>query len=485
MRTYQQLIDGEWTGAAGAESFQTRNPADMREVVAEYPRADGRDARAAIDAAARAFPGWAAQTPVARGRILGRASQILESRKEELARLLTREEGKTLAESTGEVQRAIDIFRFFGGLGYVHGGQTIPHDLPHVFLYTVREPLGVVALITPWNFPVAIPAWKLAPALLAGNTVVLKPASPAPAMAFEIAKALQEAGMPPGVLNVIVGPGGPIGAELVDHPAVRALSFTGSRQVGHQLYQQLAPRMVRAQMEMGGKNPTIVLEDADLDLAATLCARAGFGLTGQACTATSRAIVVRSVLEPFLEKLVERARAVRVGNGLSEGVTMGPAVNESQLETDLDYVRIAQQEGARLVYGGRRLIEEELAHGWFIEPTIFAEVTPTMRIAQEEVFGPLIAVMAVDSFEEAIEVANGVAFGLSASIVTRDLKRAMLYAERIQAGVVKINQVSTGLALQAPFGGVKQSSTDSFREQGASALEFYSRVKTVYLDYSA
>ncbi|RME91016.1 MAG: aldehyde dehydrogenase family protein [Verrucomicrobia bacterium] len=485
MQTYQQLIDGEWTGAAGGKTFQTFNPADTREAVAEYPKADAQDARAALEAAARAFPGWAAQTPVARGRILSRASQILESRKDELARLLTREEGKTLAESAGEVQRAIDIFRFFGGLSYVHGGQTIPHDLAHVFLYTTREPLGVAALITPWNFPIAIPAWKLAPALLAGNTVVLKPASPAPAMAFEIAKALQEAGLPPGVLNVITGPGGPIGAELTAHPAVRALSFTGSHQVGQQLYQQLAPRMVRAQMEMGGKNPTIVLEDADLDLAATLCARAGFGLTGQACTATSRAIVVRPALEPFLEKLVERARAVRVGNGLQEGVTMGPAINESQLQTDLDYVRIAQEEGARLVYGGHRLIDDELEHGWFVEPTIFADVTPSMRIAQEEVFGPVIAVIAVDSFDEAIEVANGIQFGLSASIVTRDLKRAMLYAERIQAGVVKINQVSTGLALQAPFGGVKGSSTDSFREQGAAAVDFYSRIKTVYLDYSA
>jgi 2,5-dioxopentanoate dehydrogenase len=485
MRNYQNFIGGKWVGAKSGKTFQNRNPADTREVVAEYPSSGSDEARAAIDAACGAFPAWAAQSPVARGRVLSKASQILESRKAELAELLTREEGKTLTESTGEVQRAIDIFRFFGGLSYTIGGQTIPHDMPQNLLFTRREPLGVVGLITPWNFPVAIPAWKMAPALVSGNAVVIKPASQAPALCCELAKALAEAGLPEGVLNVMIGDGRAVGGELASNENVVALSFTGSHKVGSQIYQQLAGRMARAQMEMGGKNPTIVLADADLDLAARLVATAGFGLTGQACTATSRVIVEKSVATAFTEKLVEKAKAVVVGNGLKQGVTMGPAVNEQEFQGNFDYIEIAKGEGARVVHGGQRLSEGDLAHGFFMEPTLIAGVKPSMRIAREEVFGPVIAIIEVENFDEAIAVANGVDVGLSASIVTRDLKKAMLYSERIQAGVVKINQISTGLALQAPFGGVKKSSTDSFKEQGPGAIEFYTRVKTVYLDYSA
>lgn len=485
MQHYQLFIGGEWVGAASGDTFRTFNPADVRETVAVYANAGAAETRQAFDAAASAFPAWSAQTPVARGRILSAASQILAGRKTALQELLTREEGKTLAEASGEVQRAIDIFRFYGGLSYTLGGQTLPHDLPGNFLYTRRDPLGVVGLITPWNFPVAIPAWKTVPALLCGNTVVLKPASATPALALEIAKALAEAGLPKGVLNVITGPGQVFGDQLTSHPAVQAVSFTGSQNVGSSLYTRLAPRMVRAQMEMGGKNPTLVLADADLDLAARLVATAGFGLTGQACTATSRVIVERSVLDAFTEKLVAKARAIVVGNGLKTGVTMGPAVSEAQLRTNLDYVSIATSEGAQLLSGGKRLTDGDLAHGWFMEPTVLTQVKPNNRIACEEVFGPVVAVLAVDDFEQAIAVANQVEFGLSASLVTRDFARAMRYVDRIQAGVVKVNQISTGLALQAPFGGVKGSSTDSFREQGLAALDFYTRSRTVYLDYSA
>ena len=342
----------------------------------------------------------------------------------------------------------------------------------------------MVGLITPWNFPIAIPAWKLAPALVSGNTVVIKPATPAPAMTLEIAKALVEAGLPKGVLNVVVGDGREVGNEIASNPTVVAVSFTGSLAVGQKIYQTLAGRMARAQMEMGGKNPTIVLADADLDLAVSLVVKAGFGLTGQACTATSRVIVEKSVIKSFTEKLVAKARTLKVGNGLTSGIEMGPAVSQEQLDTDLSYVKGAVAEGAKLLCGGRRIQEGALAHGFFIEPTVLGDVTPAMRIAREEIFGPVLAVMEVDNFDEALQVANGVETGLSASIVTRDLKQAMLYAERIQAGVVKINQVSTGLALQAPFGGVKKSSTDTFREQGAGAIEFYTRLKTIYLDYS-
>ena len=485
MQKQLNLIGGEWVPAQSGRTFQNLNPADAREVVAEYPLSGSEDALAAIEAARDAFSQWSAMTAVARGRVLSKASQILDSRKAQLSEALTREEGKTLAESTGEVQRAIDIFRFFGGLSYTLGGQTIPHDAPHNLLYTVRQPLGVVALITPWNFPVAIPAWKLAPALVSGNAVVMKPASQAPGMALELARALQDAGLPKGVLNVVIGEGRTVGNELANHPAVVALSFTGSYPVGHQIYRQLASRMARAQMEMGGKNPTIVLADADLDLAAGLVARAGFGLTGQACTATSRAIVEKGVLEPFTERLLARARTLKVGNGLTPGVDMGPAVSKQQLAGNLEYVDSAVAQGARLLCGGQRLTDGDLAHGFFMQPTVLGNVTPTMRIACEEVFGPVIVIMAADNFEDALAIANGVEVGLSASVVTRDFKKAMLYAERIEAGVVKVNQISTGLALQAPFGGVKKSSTDSFKEQGAGAIEFYSKVKTVYLDYSA
>lgn len=485
MDTYQNFIGGEWIAAQSGQTFTTINPADTREKVAQYPLSAQADTRAAIAAAKAAFPGWAAQTPVARGRILSKASQILEARKPELAKLLTREEGKTLAEATGEVQRTADIFRFFGGISYTLGGQTIPHDLPGNLLYTRREPLGVVALITPWNFPIAIPAWKMAPALVSGNAVIIKPASQAPAMTCEVAKILADAGLPKGVLNVVIGEGRAVGGELATNPDVVAVSFTGSYKIGNQIYQQLATRMARAQMEMGGKNPTIVLADADLDLAAKLVAIAGFGLTGQACTATSRVIIEKQVAAAFIEKLIEKAKAIKVGNGLHEGVTMGPAVNEQEFNGNLEYIDIAQKEGAKLAWGGRRLTDGELQHGYFMEPAILTGVTPNMRIAKEEVFGPVVVVIEVENFEEAMSVANGVDVGLSASIVTRDLKKAMVYSERIQAGVVKINQISTGLALQAPFGGVKKSSTDSFKEQGTIALDFYTRIKTVYLDYSA
>ncbi len=485
MQSYQNLIGGEWTAAVSGKSFSTTNPADTRETVATYPHSAQADAQAAIAAAKAAFGGWASQTAPARGRILSKASQILESRKADLAKLLTREEGKTLAEATGEVQRSADILRFFGGLSYTLGGQTIPHDLPGNLLLTRREPIGVVGLITPWNFPIAIPVWKLAPALLCGNTVVIKPASQAPAMTLEVAKALMEAGLPKGVLNVVTGDGRSVGGELATNPDIIALSFTGSHKIGHGIYQQLAQRMARAQMEMGSKNPTIVLADGDLDLAARLVAIAAFGLTGQACTATSRVIVERSVLPAFTEKLIEKMKAIKVGNGLTDGVTMGPSVNAQEFQGNLDYIDIAVKEGAKLLWGGAKLTDGDLAHGYFMQPTLLGDVTPTMRIAQEEVFGPVCALIAVDSFEEAVKVANGVDVGLSASLITRDFKKAMVYAEKIECGVVKVNQISTGLALQAPFGGLKKSSTDGFKEQGAGAVEFYSRLKTVYFDYSA
>ena len=482
MQHYQLFIGGEWVGAASGDTFRTANPADARETVAEYANAGAAETRQAFDAAASAFPAWSSQTPVARGRILSAASQILAGRKTALQELLTREEGKTLAEASGEVQRAIDIFRFYGGLSYTLGGQTLPHDLPGNFLYTRRDPLGVVGLITPWNFPVAIPAWKTVPALLCGNTVVLKPASATPALALEIAKALSEAGLPKGALNVITGPGQVFGDALTSHPAVQAVSFTGSQKVGSSLYTRLAPRMVRAQMEMGGKNPTLVLADADLDLAARLVATAGFGLTGQACTATSRVIVERPVLAAFTERLVATARALKVGPGLAAGVQMGPAVSKSQRQTDLDYIEIARGEGAEVLAGGGAPEAGDLARGYFVQPTVLANVRPDMRIAQEEVFGPVVGLIPADGLDEAFAIANNSSYGLSAGIVTTDLRRAIRFAERAEAGMVKVNQTTVGASIQAPFGGFKQSGSGMFREMGNGAIEFFTKIKTVYID---
>jgi acyl-CoA reductase-like NAD-dependent aldehyde dehydrogenase len=482
MPHYDTLINNQPRPAAGM--FTTTDPADTHSTVATYAEATEADARAAVEAAVAAAPAWAAVTPVARGRMLSAASQKLEARKTELAKLLTLEEGKTLAEAAGEVQRAADIFRFFGGLSYTLGGQTIPHDLPGNMIFTRREPVGVVGLITPWNFPIAIPAWKLAPALVCGNTVVLKPSPVAPAMAFELARALAEAGLPPGVLNVVTGLSPAVGQAVAGHPAVSAVSFTGSYAVGSQVYQQIAPRLARAQMEMGGKNATIVLADADLDLAATLIVRAGFGLTGQACTATSRVIVDKFVAAALVEKLVAKAKALKVGPGSEPGVEMGPVVNKSQLEKIAGHVDRACGQGVVIHTGGQRLTGGVFDRGLFYAPTVMTGVGTEHAIFRDEVFGPVVAVTEADGFDHAIQLANAVDVGLSASLVTREFKNAMVYAERIQAGVVKVNQISTGLALQAPFGGVKQSSTDSFKEQGASAVDFYSRIKTVYLDYS-
>ena len=484
MKQYKNFIDGQWVAAASGETFVNLNPADTREEVAGYAKGGAADAQAAIEAAQTAFPGWRDTTPPARGKILSAVANNLASRQSELAGLLCREEGKTIVESGMEVGRTVDIFRFMAGLSYTIGGTVVPHDLPNNMLYTKREPLGVVGLITPWNFPIALPAWKLAPALVTGNTVVLKPASLAPAMTMEIAKAFEDAGLPKGVLNVVTGSGKEVGDALATSPKVQAVSFTGSHDVGSGIYQQLAPRMARAQMEMGGKNPTIVLADADLDYAAKLVAMAGYMMTGQVCTATSRAIVEESVADEFTEKLIAEAKSRKVGNGLAEGVNMGPAVSAAELEGNFEYLQIAKDEGAEVLWGGDRLTEGDLEHGHFMSPAVIGGVKNTMRIAQEEVFGPVIGVVKAGDFDEAIELANDIEYGLSASIITRDINKAMKYTDRIEAGVVKINQISTGLALQVPFGGVKHSSSNNFKEQGQSAIDFYTRIKSVYLDYS-
>jgi aldehyde dehydrogenase (NAD+) len=477
--TFKNYIAGEWVGASNGDTIENTNPA-TGEVIGYFAAATAEDTRRAIAAAKDALPKWAALPGPNRGAILDKASQIIAARTEELAEVLTREEGKTLAESRAEVTRARDIFKYYAGEGLRAGGDVIPANTPETLLFTKREPLGVVAIITPWNFPIAIPAWKIAPALAYGNTVVFKPASLVPHTALKLVEILIEAGLPPGVINLVVGSGGAVGNTLAESKDIAGLSFTGSYAIGTRIYEKTARNLVRTQLEMGGKNPTIVLNDAHIPLAVEIAVRGGFGLTGQACTATSRVIVEERVADAFTQALVDAARGLKVGNGLEGGVQMGPAVSADQLQTDLEYIGIGRREGARLLAGGEPIAA---GAGFFIQPTVFEDVQPDMRIAQEEIFGPVIGVIRAKDFDDAIAKANAIGFGLSASIVTNDLNKAMRFADRIEAGVVKVNEPTTGVALQAPFGGFKGSSANTFKEQGQAAVEFYTRTKTVYVKY--
>lgn len=477
MKVCKNLIGGEWVDASNGATFETRNPAHPDEILATFPLATQEDARRAIAAARAALPAWADTPPPQRGMILEKASQIIDVRLEEITTTLTREEGKTLAEARAEVVRARDIFRYFSGEGWRMKGDVLPGSIKGELLYTRREPLGVVSIITPWNFPIAIPAWKIAPALVYGNTVVFKPASYAPETGLRLVEVLVEAGLPPGVINFVTGTGRVVGDEMVSSPQINGISFTGSYAVGTGIYAQAIKNMTRVQLEMGGKNAMVVLNDARLELAVDLAVRGGFGLTGQACTATSRVIVEAGVADEFAEGLTAAARNLVVGDGLESGVQMGPAVSREQMETDLSYVQIGREEGARLLAGGG----VARGDGFFVQPTVFDHVEPQMRIAQEEIFGPVIGIIRARDLDDAIEKANAISYGLTAGIVTNDLQRAFTFANRVEAGVVKINEPTIGLALQAPFGGFKHSSANTFKEQGPAAIEFYTRTKTVYV----
>ena len=418
-----------------------------------------------------------------RGNYLFKAAEILESRLDKLSEEMTREEGKTFPEAKGEVKRTINIFRYYGGEGPRQFSYQIPSERQNVFCYTTRRPLGVVALITPWNFPSAIPGWKMAPSLVAGNTVVIKPASLAPLSAYRLVEALHETGIPAGVLNYVTGSGGTVGNPLVEHTAVRAVSFTGSCDVGNALYDKVTKRRIRVQLEMGGKNPTIVLKDSNLDYAADVLVNGAFFSTGQKCTACSRAIIEDAIYDALVEKLVSKTKALKVGNGLEAGVQIGPAVDQSQLETDLKYIEIGKQEGAKLLCGGKRLTGGAYDKGFFVEPTLFDGMTPEMRIAKEEIFGPVLGLMRARDFEHAMQLANGVRFGLSASIVTKDVERVHQFTNRIEAGLITVNLPTAGVEYQLPFGGTKESSF-GMREQGPQAMDFYTETRTVYLKYT-
>ncbi|RDI70019.1 2,5-dioxovalerate dehydrogenase [Halopelagius longus] len=479
--TRRNYVNGEWVESETGETIDVENPADPSVTVARYQQSNESDAADAVDAAASAQDEWANTPGPERGRILREAGTLLAQRKEELTDMLVAEEGKARPEAAGEVQRAIDIFHYFSTKAADLGGTVKGASGRGTNLYTRKEPVGVAALITPWNYPIAIPAWKLAPALAAGNTVVLKPASLAPGVALELAKALDEAGLPDGVLNVVTGPGSEVGSEFIGNDAVDAVSFTGSGQVGEMVYDQATDAGKRAQTELGGKNPTVVASSADPAEAAEIVASGGFGTTGQSCTACSRAIVHEDVKDEFVAELADRAESIDIGPGNEH--EMGPQVSAGERDSTLEYIEVAENEGATLVAGGGVPEGDEVEEGHFVEPTVFTDVDPDMRIAQEEVFGPVVAVIEVSDFEEGIEVANGVEYGLSASVVTDDHTEANRFLEEAEAGVVKVNEKTTGLELHVPFGGFKRSSSETWREQGDAGLEFYTIEKTVYDNY--
>jgi aldehyde dehydrogenase (NAD+) len=479
----KNFINGEWVDSSSGLSFEDRNPANTRELIGLFPRSTAEDVDAAVRAAAEAFEPWRLTPAPKRAEILYRAAETLINRKDDLARDMTREMGKVLAESRGDVQEAIDMTYYMAGEGRRLFGQTTPSELPNKYAMSARQPLGVCALITPWNFPMAIPSWKIMPALVCGNTVVIKPAEDTPLSTYTLVQILAEAGLPHGVVNVVNGTGPEAGAALVEHPGVAAVSFTGSSEVGRLVSVSCAPKLRPCHLEMGGKNILIVLEDANLDLAIDGAVWGSFGTTGQRCTAASRIAVHKNVYKEFLHRFVERVKAIRVGDGLDPATGMGPCINEEQLNKVMEYVAIGKTEGAKLMTGGNRLTEGNYAHGWFHEPTVFADCTPRMRIAQEEIFGPVVAVMPIESFEQALEVANSVPYGLSASIYTQNVNRAFVAMRDLHTGIVYVNAPTIGAEIHLPFGGTKNTG-NGHREAGNAALDFYSEWKTLYIDYS-
>ena len=481
-QTARNFINGKWVDSQQTKVFERRNPANLDEVVACAPVSSREELRGAVAAAKAAFPGWRDTPAPLRGRVLSRAAVLMEQQKEDLARLLTREEGKTFRESLGEIQKSINILEFISGEARRIGGQTLPSELPRNFAYTIKQPLGVIGAITPWNFPVAIPVWKLAPALVAGNTAVFKPAELTPLTAAAVVKIFSEAGIPAGVLNMVLGSGAEIGDELVNHPDVRAISFTGSNSVGSAIYAGGARLSKKCQCEMGGKNPVVVLDDADLPLAVEACVAGAFGSAGQRCTATSRVVVDESVADPFVQMLLDRARMLKCGDGLAYGIDVGPVVDENQLETVLRFIETGKGEG-RLLLGGGRLKGEGFDRGYFVAPTVFDDVPAESTIAQEEIFGPVLSIIRVGDFEEAIKVANSVRYGLSSSIYTNDATKIFDFIDRIETGITHVNSPTVGGEAQLPFGGMKATGI-GLREMGREAIDFYTEVKAVYIDYT-
>ncbi len=483
-QTFANYINGQWVEGP---TFDNRNPANTDEIAGLFVKGSASDIEAACAAAGDAFPAWASATAPSRGAFLFKAAEWIEKRWDSIAADMTREEGKTLPEAKGEVGRTINILRYFAGEGSRMPGGVVPSERPRVHMWAFRKPIGVVGLVTPWNFPSAIPAWKLAPALICGNTVVMKPASASPLSAWRLVEAFHEAGLPKGVFNFVCGSGGELGNALVQAKPLKAISFTGSCGVGEWLHAEASKRRLRIQLEMGGKNPTIVLADADFNSAVANCVNAAFFSTGQKCTATSRVIVEDAIYDKFVAALVESTKKLKVGDGMKAGVDIGPAVDKGALDSILKYIEIGKKEGGNLLCGGNHLTGkgpngEDLSKGYFVEPTIFGDVQESMTIANEEIFGPVLAVMRAKDFEDAMRIANNIPLGLSASIQTTNVSRVFDFVYRMEAGLLTVNLPSAGVEYQLPFGGTKDSSFGP-KEQGQAAMEFYSDYKTVYLKY--
>jgi len=481
-KTFRNYIGGEWVEASGEETFETRNPA-TGEVLGVFPRSSVEDVDRAVDAAKEAYERWRLVPAPRRAEILFRVGQRFIDRKDELTELMVQEMGKVRAEAGGDVQEAIDMTYYMAGEGRRLFGQTTPSEMPDKFQMSIRMPVGVVGAITPWNFPIAIPSWKITPALVSGDTVVFKPATDTPMLGERFVEIFEEAGLPAGVLNIVHGGGGTVGERLVKHPDVPLISLTGSREVGVETAKNAAPLLKHVHLELGGKNAIIVMDDADIDLAVDGILWSAFGTSGQRCTAASRVIAGTKVYDQVQTKLVDRAERMRLGNGLDEDTDVGPVINKAALEKIDSYTQIGKDEGAKLVTGGEIATENGLDKGFFYRPTVFADVEPGMRIAQEEIFGPTTALIRATDIDEAIRIANGIEFGLSSSIFTRDVNKAFRAIRDLNAGITYINAGTTGAEVHLPFGGTKQTG-NGHREAGQAALDFYTEWKSVYVDYS-
>jgi len=481
-KIYSNLIGGQWLPSVSGQTFQNINPADQSDVVGEFPSSNAVDVSLAVAAAKKAFAAWRLVPAPKRAEILYRTGQLLAERKEQYAREMTREMGKVLAETRGDVQEAIDEAYYVAGEGRRLFGVTVPSELANKFAMSVRMPVGVIGMIAPWNFPMAIPSWKLFPALVAGNTCVIKPAEDTPLSTYNLVQTLMDSGLPPGVVNIVSGYGPEAGAPIVEHADVRAISFTGSSAVGSIVAQRAAATFKPVSLEMGGKNAMIVMDDANLELALEGALWGAFGTTGQRCTATSRILLHSAIAQEFTAKLVARAATLKVGNGLEDGIEVGPQVNAQQIATSTEYVAIAVAEGAKVLTGGVALIDGAYANGTFFAPTVIGSVTPGMRIAREEVFGPVVALIEFQTIEEAIELANSIDYGLSTSLYSKDENRAFAAIRDLEAGITYINAPTIGAEVHLPFGGVKK--TGNGHREGLGALDFYTTWKSVYVDYS-
>ncbi len=481
---FKNYIGGQWVESATGERYENRNPANTDDLIGTFCKSDARDVDAAVAAAAEAFKTWRLVPAPERGLMIMKASEILAKRKEEVSQMMTREMGKVIAETRGDTQEAIDCGYYAAGEGRRLFGKHTPVEMPNKFGVAIRRPVGVCGMITPWNFPIAIPSWKMFPALIAGNTCVIKPATLTPASVANFMEVFEEAGFPPGVVNMVTGGGSVVGKAMVEHPGINRISFTGSVEIGTLLGSQCASQGKPFSAELGGKNGQIVMDDANLELAVDGALWGAFGTTGQRCTATSRLILHEKIHDEFMEMLLKQAKELKIGNGLDESNQVGPAVSEDQLKTDLYYIDVAKNEDkSKLVFGGKRLTGGDYDKGYFVEPTIFTEVTPKMRLAQEEVFGPVLAVLKVSSFEEAIEVLNDTEFGLSSSIYTENVNLAFKAIQDIEAGITYVNGPTIGAEVHLPFGGVKGTG-NGHREAGWTVLDFYTEWKSVYVEYS-